>query len=166
MKLTFLPKRHFEVRTSVSCEEVLRRLGERVEPKRWFRFPFLEKHRPYEGVVSAEGFQINRVIQYRNSWLPFVEGSVRRDGGKTRIEVWLKLHPFVAVFTTVWLGFTGLGGLVAGVRLFTAQEPFEPMGLIPLGMFAFGYLLAHGAFAIEVGGVRQLLDQLARPDPG
>ena len=161
MPLTFFPHRHLQVRTPLPCDEVLRRLSEVVEPKQWFRFPFFGKHRPYEGVVSANGFRISRVIDYRNSFLPMIDGRVSPDAHGTVVDVSLSLHPFTSVFMAVWLGLTGVLGIVFLVGVLLGHGSGEPVfSLVPLGMCAFGYLLMHGGFAFEVGPVRKLLHEV------
>ena len=160
MKLSFFPRRHLVLRSPVSPEEVLRRLSERVEPKRRLRFG---RERPFEGVVSSEGFEINRIIFYRNSFLPLVEGSVQRDGAGSLIDAELTLHPFVAVVMAVFFTLTGLFGIASSIS-FYGEGRFQPLEFpVPLGLFGGGFVLMHGAFALEVGSVRRLLEEVARP---
>ena len=159
MTLTFFPRRTLVVRSVLSPDEVLRRLAERVEPKRLLRFG---GDRPYEGVVSPQGFEIRRIILYRNSFLPHVHGSVRPDGPGSVVQAELALHPFTAVFMGIWLGLVGLFGVVFVVTT-VAHGGFDASMLIPLGMFGAGYGMMHGGFAFEVGKVRRLLDEISRP---
>jgi hypothetical protein len=104
-------------------------------------------------------------FHYRNSFLQMIRGSVRPDTPGAIVDVSLELHPVVSVFMALWLGITGLFGVVLILAVLLGHGSGDPaLGLVAtFGMFALGYLLMHGAFAFEVGNVRQLLDEVTRP---
>ncbi|MGK0391503.1 MAG: hypothetical protein ACI94Y_004268 [Maribacter sp.] len=58
----------------------------------------LSKKYPYEGVVEGNTFNINRIIGYRNSFLPMINGHIIQNGERSKIEVKLKIHLFLQVF--------------------------------------------------------------------
>ena len=70
--------------------------------------------REFTGTVSAAGFTISRVIDYRNSMLPRIEGWViATPAGGSRLRLHHRLATFTLVFGAVWL--LGVGGFVAGM---------------------------------------------------
>ncbi|MGF1491355.1 MAG: hypothetical protein ACFBSC_02645 [Microcoleaceae cyanobacterium] len=64
MKL--LPQEHFTVESPASLAEVMQRLERQIEAPR-VRWGFSKNHPPYMGRLSENGFEIRRIIHYRNS---------------------------------------------------------------------------------------------------
>lgn len=146
--------------SDASAQELLRRLEAAVEPTAWLRNPFSTQHKPFQGKVTGNTFKLSRIIHYRNSFLPTVSGTVREAGSGAVLEATLGLHPVVAVFMTLWLGFAGVLALALGVGLVSRGENPLP-ALVPTGMFLFGYLLSQGAFLFEAKKAKQFLEELA-----
>ncbi|MEB3336687.1 MAG: hypothetical protein VKJ46_04440 [Leptolyngbyaceae bacterium] len=99
MKL--LPRDTFTLSTADSLPVVLQRLTAQVEAPKGFRFS--RQHAPYEGTVSEQGFQINRIIHYRNSFLPVIRGRFEPEAKGTLIYIQMGLHPFVMAFLGFWV---------------------------------------------------------------
>ncbi len=64
------------------------------------------------------------------------------------------LHPFTAIFMTIWLSFVGHA---VWQSLFQVEEPSIAAMLVPLGMFAFGVALTLGGFIPEAIKAKRLL---------
>ena len=86
--------------TSDSLPVVLQRLNAKVEPPELFRFS--TKHAPYQGTISEEGFRINRIIHYRNPFLPIIRGRFEVQSHQTLIHVQMSINPFVKTFLIFW----------------------------------------------------------------
>jgi hypothetical protein len=100
-ELVAFPFRRLSLESSLPVANVLKRMEEAVEPRRRWRFSRL--HRDFEGVVSRTRFTIVRIIQYRNSFLPVITGTIKpRPQGGTRIEVTMRLHWLVTAFMIIW----------------------------------------------------------------
>lgn len=156
------PFQRVSLRTALPADVVLQRLAAEVEPRRWFRSPFGKTpHKRFEGEITGERFRVNRIIGYRNSFLPQVAGSVRSDGLATVLEATLMLHPVVAVFMLFWLGAVGLGGLGLLAQLATPGE-HSWLALAPTGMFVFGYLLMQLAYLAEARPAKRFLEEVTR----
>ena len=128
----------------------------------------VQQARDFSGRVTGNQFTISRVIAYRNSMLPRINGAVMAGpGGGSCLHLQHSLHPFVLAFAALWLG--GLGCLVAElglgllVGLFGANvgRPGWP-DLIPVGMFVVGLLLFTVPFWAEVRQSRPRLIELLR----
>lgn len=75
----------------------------------------------------------------------------------TRIDVTMRLHPFVAALMPFWLGGVGLIG-----RFVIADGEAAEWSLAPIGMFGFGLALTLGAFYPEAIKARRILEQHLR----
>jgi hypothetical protein len=154
-----LPYERLTIETALTVEEAQRRLAEAVEPRKYVRWPFQPRSKPFEGSVAGEQFEISRVIGYRNSFLPRISGQIRQGPIGATVDITLALHPVVMIFMAVWLLGVGGAGLVAASVAFSAGA-FQPYGLIPIGMFVFGVLLCTLGFNFEAAKAKSLLKQL------
>ncbi|UPT64290.1 MAG: hypothetical protein M0D54_07080 [Hyphomonadaceae bacterium JAD_PAG50586_4] len=116
------------------------------QDRKWFRWrwPNSANDDRFEGDVTVDSFNVCRIIGYRNSFLPVVEGAVHSSGPGSRIEVRMRLFVFVYVFVAVWA--ISLGG-----ALFTDFWPFA------LGMLGFLYALTMGGFWCDASKQEQTL---------
>jgi hypothetical protein len=102
----------------------------------------------FEGVVEGDTFRIHRAVRGRNSFRPMLHGRIETTpSGRARIVVSFRLHPIVAVFMAVWLGITGSLTLI-GIQEAAATGEREALRHVG-GMFALGFLMLFGGFAIE-----------------
>ncbi|QIZ72295.1 hypothetical protein [Oxynema aestuarii] len=143
------PHEHFTIVTALDPDAVRQRLSTVVEPPKTFRWQWGNPDKPYQGEIGDRSFKISRIIHYRNSFLPVIDGRIEPNGTGSKISINMKLHPFVLVFMLVWLSMVGqipamflMGILFA---LFTDQKEQVPIDsesylflLFPLGMFVFG----------------------------
>lgn len=168
MDLTkYLPFENYTLETKLSTSEVLTRLEANVKaPRRtWNRETSPDLIKPYEGKMTGDTFEISRVINYRNSFLPVIKGSINTYLGKTRITIKMRMVMFVMAFMFFWFGIVGLvclGLLIVGIIQFKEilQHGFSPMLLIPFAMLAFGCLLVSFAFKRESKKAKTFLSDL------
>lgn len=154
-----LPYKRLELRSPLTPVEVARALSESVEPRRWFRFG--SGTRPFEGTVSGSEFRIQRIIGYRNSFLPWIHGSIASEASGSRISIAMVLHPVVLVLTVIWFGGIFAMGIEFAVAFIAGRKGIAD-GLIPVGMFLFGWLLAVGSFSYEARKATRLIISLVR----
>ena len=149
--MKYLPFENITYHTKLESEEILKRINEIIEPQKTFRMTGIfgsSNHRPYEGNVNGNSFSMTRIIGYRNSFLPRINGKIEKDFRKTEVNVKMRLHPFVLVFMFVWCGGVGFGFL-AFLAASIGKGAFDPAILVPLGMLLFGYGLTTGGFKYE-----------------
>lgn len=130
--MNIIPKRKLEFRTKIAKEEIQKRIQESPE---------------YIGTVNNSSFKINRVINYRNSFLPQIKGDIQSHNNETKIEVTIQLQTFVLAFLMIWF----IGVLLA-CFMTIASIPFSEFSkfeLIPFGMLIVGILLLYIPFTIE-----------------
>ena len=150
----YLPFVNFTITTSLSPDEVQKRIFDRVQSARQFSFLKNDATSPYEGSVWNDGFEIQRIINYRSSFNPVICGQIYANGNKTEIDVIMKLPTFTKVFSILWLSTVGLaclGILIGGISHLKQilKSGFSPAILIPFGMFLFGCALVTIPFKLE-----------------
>ncbi|MCT7958581.1 hypothetical protein [Laspinema palackyanum] len=153
------PSQRFTITTYLSPDDVQKKLMRVVEPPpQGIQFQWKRSEKPYQGQIGEHSFKISRIISYRNSFLPQIEGRIQPHGRGSQIEIKMKLHPAVMIFMCVWLGIVGQGVLMFLAVLF--QEEFDPLFLIPVGMLIFGLALPWVGFLPEAKGSKQFLIEL------
>ena len=148
--MKFLPTENIIYKTRLKEEEIIRRLSDSIEPEKTFRFGIFSSGttKSYEGQINGQTFDIKRIISYRNSFLPRINGIIERDFDGMTIKVKMRLHIFVIVFLCIWCGGVGLGCIAFLTQAFSKSE-FNPATLIPFGMLIFVYALTMGSFKYE-----------------
>ena len=157
--MPLLPYRRIELRSPLSALEVVQALSGAVEPRRWLRFGWGTL--PFEGTVTHSGFSIQRIIRYRNAFLPRIRGSVASEPSVSRISITLRLHGAVMVFLVLWLGVL-LASAVALVRSAAAASPRWESALFLPGLLFLGWLLVFGSFSYESRKAVRLIKSLVR----
>lgn len=158
-QLKYLPFENITYKTRLKEAEVIQRISDIVGSKRSIFEAFKQQKKPYEGSFRDNTFKISRVINYRNSFLPVISGTIQKEFDGTIIKVKMRLYPFVSVFAVIWL----TGVLLAGAGMFLhglLQSTFNWFSLVPLGMFVFGYGLTMGAFKYETRKSKEYFREL------
>lgn len=114
-----------------------------TEPEKWFRigWPNSANDNRFEGSVSGNGFHVRRIIGYRNSFLPVVDGTIQAGASGTRIHVQMRMFIFVYAFCAIWAA----GALAAT----TAGGAIGP--LITLALLFFLWAMTMIGFWLEAG---------------
>jgi len=163
----YLPFENYILITNLSPAEVYRRLADNVAPERPLQLFAQSSNtsKPYEGKISKDSFSISRVINYKNSFLPIINGNISSFVGQTQLNIKMKLASFAMVFMSLWLGIMGLAcivtlliGIIQIKQIF--QTGFSPMLLTPFGAFIFGCLLTVIPFKKESKIAKEFLSSL------
>ncbi|HMG81481.1 MAG TPA: hypothetical protein VK559_00465 [Ferruginibacter sp.] len=166
--MKYLPFENYTLLTKLSSEEIKKRLAENLVAKRkGLSFLSLDNRaiRPYEGEIIEDTFSINRIINYRNSFLPMITGSISKPYGKTEIAIKMRPALFTLIFIAFWLGIVGMvciAILIIGIIKISSIHLSEisPLLLIPFGMFIFGCALSIIPFKIESKKSKEFLQLL------
>lgn len=140
--------------TSDSLPIVLQRLNAKVEPPKVFRFS--TRHAPYQGTISEEGFQINRIIHYRNSFLPIIRGRFEVQSHQTLVHVQMSINPFVKAFFAFW--YLGWFSTLVFITL-TGSMPLH-MVTLNVGIPMLILIIFLGGFWSEANRSRSELSQI------
>jgi hypothetical protein len=154
-----LPYQKLVFNSPLSREELTRRLAREVSESRW-GFAFFERREElFEGTITGEGFKISRIIRYRNSFLPVIQGNFSPTARGVRVDVTLRLHGGVLAFSVVWLSFVVLGIVSVASEVLRSRQLGQG-SLIPFGMLTFFYLLVTLSFGFEARKARKLLSEV------
>lgn len=157
--LPLLPYQQLVFASPLSKEEVIRRLTLEVAKPRSGLQWFEKRTEKFEGTVSEAGFQIHRIIRYRNSFLPVIHGRFSPLGPGVRIEVTMKLHLVVLAFSLIWLSLVGGLAVVAIPQMLSTGR--VEGGAAVLGvMLVFFYLMVTIGFGIEANKASKLLSRI------
>lgn len=161
--MLFLPFDNFTITTNLNPEQVSEKLSNVIEPPKRFRSSGIwskPPSKPYEGRISGYNFRINKIINYRNSFLPIIEGRICPDIIGCQIKIKMQLHITVIIFLAFWLGnlfFVALSFIIAMI----ADTRIHPvMGLAPLGMCIFVYFLCMSGFNWEAKKAKKFFYEL------
>lgn len=159
---SIIPIQKYILVTKLNENEVLKRLNDIVDarPKTTMMgmtFPH-GVSTPYTGIVQGRHFEMSRVINYKNSFLPVITGDVESFLGKTEVKIKMSPHIGVLLFCAFWMFMVTMACLF--VTYIMIQNGFEPMMLIPFGMAIFGTLLFTLPFRMEAKKSRLFLADL------
>ena len=125
----------FIIETKKSKDEILQIIRDNTYI-RISVFGFSEGNTYFEGKVCENSFKICRCIQYRNSFLPLIIGTIEAHEYGSTINIRMRMAIPVIVFLVIW--FTGV--LVGCLIVPFAGFPM-PAALVPYIMLVFGILL-------------------------
>src|SRR5207247_8945197 len=107
--MPLLPYRKLKLRSCLPAAQVAEVLANSVEPRRWLRLG--SGRCPFEGTVKGFEFDVQRIISYRNSFLPQIRGTITSEPYGSCITITMRLHIAVLIFMSVWFGGVLLGGV-------------------------------------------------------
>jgi hypothetical protein len=133
------PHHRFEIQSALAPAAALDALKAHVEARRMFRvgLPSSKNDKRFQGVVGADGFQITRVIGYRNSFLPQVSGKIRGAGSRSVIDVEMALFAPVIILL---IAIMAMMLLIVGVVAFEG-DVVGLLSLVLLPALAYGAVL-------------------------
>ncbi len=154
--MQLIPYERFTIKSTLSPERALQKLTNVVGPKPEF-MQMRTDSKPYEGTITETQFSIRRTINYRNSFLPMIQGEIQPEMTGCSIKFTLSLHIIVLIFMDIWLGSIGIyfislvGSFLSA--LMQDNSTFPSWQGIPFagGMFILGYALMTIAFNFEAG---------------
>jgi hypothetical protein len=143
------------LRTDLSPEECLRRLGEATDvgERTIFSFTGYRGSKPVLAKFDGNRFKLWKRIYYRNDFRPYFYGTLVPQERGSRIEGYFDVDRWVKIFMWVWLTFVIISSIPA--FLMSVSHPIRggdwigiivPMGLILFGIFLpqFGRWIGRG----------------------
>ena len=156
--ILLIPYTKFTLKTYLSTYEAEQKLAAHVEPRK-LRWGLSRNHKFFTGTLENGKFNLNRIIHYRNSFLPIIVGQIHDDLDTSRIEITMRLHYFVMVFMALFLLFW----------LFITGSFFLPSdvgdgGAFPIATF-FGFIflfygISMAFFNYEANKARRHLEEI------
>ena len=130
--------------THLSIEECQRRLSElRQGPRLLEALPDQTGNRGVFGYVRGQRFRLYaRRVMVRNSFRRLFYGRLQAAPGATLIEGKFQVHPFVRIFMSLWLAFTGFFLLTLLFAAIGRQSSVGWFGIaVPTLMFFAGTIM-------------------------
>lgn len=120
------------------------------------------------GTVSGGGFEIKRRIDYRNTFLPVIEGQFLPAPVGARVAVTMRMHPSAVAFISVWLGITTLfsacWAFAGAPAMFASGHVAE--AILSLLMPLFGVQMVARGFVPEARRAERFMREVFPPAPG
>jgi hypothetical protein len=152
--MNLIPFERLTIHSPLRPDEALKKLEENIQPK----LPFIWKRKgqkPYLGKIEGFHFSLRRIIFYRNSFLPMIEGEIQPEMGGSSIRITMHPHIWVLAFMGLWLGGISIFFLAVLFNLLSfgtnasPHQPHEMLIILPIVMIVFGYVLCLGGFKLE-----------------
>ncbi|WP_181186453.1 hypothetical protein [Orenia metallireducens] len=144
-----MPYKKLEIKTDLSTGELKKKIEENIEINMLKGSFFYDSDKKFKGTIIDNHFFISRIIKYKNSFLPIVDGVIHPDNSGSTIKITMRLNKFVLVFGVLWIGLMLINFL---------NPEFE--SLIIFAIFIFAYLLCMVLFNIEVKKASTLFENL------
>jgi hypothetical protein len=157
-ELLALPWRRYEILSHLQPGEALAAITRVTTPGRSIWRPFRAPATDFEGRIGADGFAINRVIRYRNSFLPMIAGRITPAATGTLIAISMRPMWFVLIFWLFWMTCVAAFFAIALFRRNGVQHRPD-LVLLASGMFAVGYLICSVGFGVEARWAKQMLEK-------
>ncbi|MDY6939861.1 MAG: hypothetical protein SWY16_19685 [Cyanobacteriota bacterium] len=100
--MKILPYDTLTVKTDRSLADIIHNLEVHIEEPQGIRWTPRSDRALYSGTISESGFEIHRIIHYRNSFLPRIKGQFEPSRNGTIVRATLSLHPFITAFSIFW----------------------------------------------------------------
>jgi hypothetical protein len=145
-----VPYHRFEITSPLKREEALAAVSSRLEERKWFRvrWPSSDNDERFDGSVTQNSFNITRIMGYRNSFAPVVDGEVHDAGRFSRIVITMKPHVLVPALLPM-LAIVLVAGLVSMGNIWPG-----------LAMMALIYVMVLGGFWFEANKLEQTLRKI------
>jgi hypothetical protein len=158
-----LPYRRFEIVSTLSREAAAARINGIVEPHSPLIATFVRTNKLFAGDLSSDRFKIKRIVNYRDTMVPVIEGVFEPSPSGSRIRITMRLAHWVAAFFVLWCGGTTIMFLLSALGLLPSSHPTSSLSwLFPL---AFVYVMSAIGFNSEADKARGLLEEALRATP-
>ncbi|WP_130287673.1 hypothetical protein [Aquimarina brevivitae] len=149
--MKYLPVENITYHTDLNSNEVLHRLEGIIESfNRNTKTEFYSHSNPkyYIGTIDDTSFSINRIVKFKNPFLPRIIGTIQPSLNKTQVTIKMKLHGGILLYVIFHCGAFGLVFL-AVFAASILNGKYNPNMIHPLSFFLIGYGLTMAGFKYE-----------------
>lgn len=157
----FLPYEKYTFHSALSKEEIIQNLKNSIDFEISYGFVVNSNKytKPYVGMVYGNFFEIRRVIDYRNAFLPEVKGEIIENKNGTIVNVEIKLKGFIYAFLALWFGFCLFSILI--ISILTMVKKIEISNIFfPLLILLLGSTIVYSGFESEAETTKSDLDKI------
>ena len=150
--MNIFPSDRIEILTTLSKKEVRKILMENIRPKKGLKIEFNKPQEKelFEGNITEDRFEIQRIVTGRKSFLPKIKGHIQSNLNGSKLVLDLRVRTLVFVFMIFWLGFVGFAFII-GILGVIYQEKNPIFLILPLIMIGFGIGLLHFGYNSQKG---------------
>ena len=158
-----LPYERFIVESKLTPQELARQLAWHIDSPKPLRWPWDPTKKPFEGKIQDRCFNFRTLLKFqRNAFRAVVVGSIEQADRGSVLRAVIRLHWAVAAFMAAWISIPLTVGLLVAAKL--VRTNMQEAGFLPFFAFALaGYFLCMGFFWLDVGRVKRILREVARP---
>ena len=153
--MKFLPYDKFEIESEMTQEEIISKLSSIVGPKKFF--PSSSDKYLFEGNISTKGFEISRITNYKNSFLPLINGKFFFESYGTKIILKLTPNPLGTAFAGGACVWCSLIFLLSLEKIITGEHQISFITLIPIFMIVYAWGLVMLGFCFEAKKQKKML---------
>lgn len=159
--MKFIPFEKITYTSRLPIAEIKERLENEIQPKANFSFgqKSIATSKKFGGTVNGNVFQIQRIISYRNSFLPKIDITLAQYLSGSKATITFRLLPFVAIFIGFWLAIVAFAG-IALAFFSNNNEDIAFAKFIPVLMIVFGYVMTILAFNYELNKAKEELEKI------
>ena len=145
----------FTIETSKSKNEIIRIIKENTREKTSI-FDLKNNGEFFKGKVFEDSFKIERIIHYRNSFLPVIIGNIEEIDGGCKVNINMRLNIFAIIFFPSWILFAILSGLFIPI----SGSFSNPVDFLPLLAFSVMILILFFLYRHEIKKSKEKLEEL------
>ena len=114
------------------------------------------------GHIEKNNFDINRIINYRNSFLPFIRGKIISTAQGSEVSIQMSMHLLIVILISFWI----IGSVCSALAYYYSNLDFKmSMEVIFPALFPLlGLLLVLLGFVPEVIIAKRLLSKAMMVD--
>jgi hypothetical protein len=154
-----IPYKYFVIYTNISSEKAERLAADNIAPPRSL-FQARTPGKEFEGSVASDGFTINRIISYRNSFLPILNGRFKPLKKGTKISIYITWHPIILILSPIFL-YPFFEMVVIAIKDLLINGHITASNLDSTGTsMGFLYLIGQILFVFEAKKVEQFVRKI------
>lgn len=158
--MLLLPYENLTLTTELTADEARERLSKVIDSPKMFRGYWIfapPPPKPYQGTIAGNQFRIRRIINYRNGFLPVIEGKICPDLMGCHIAIKIKLNRVVILFLLLWVGICLPTALVSLLEIFKHKTIDLRGCLVQVLMGILSYTICMIAFKIQARIAKKFL---------
>jgi hypothetical protein len=157
-----LPYKKYTLNSSLSKEEVVVNLKSSIDFEKSFGFggANIKYSKPYVGIVYGNLFEMKRVIDYRNAFIPQIKGEIVENKEGVIINIEIKLLGYVQAFLLVWFGFCLFFSSIILILAIFKENINVSMVFFLLFMFVMGSTIVYSGFESEADTTKRDLEKI------
>ncbi len=157
-----LPYKKYTFHPPLSKEEIIINLKNSIDLERSFGFggANIKYSKPYVGIVYGNLFEMKRVIDYKNAFIPQIKGEIIENENGIFVNIEMKLLGYIQAFLLVWFGFCLFFSSIILILAIFKENINVSMVFFLLFMFVMGATIVYSGFESEADSTKRDLEKI------